>query len=75
MQLKCYQCEQAKTDLQDRNNEELTSTDCDGVATVIDMDKRSRFSPLVEMRFDGEHSLSNFSHLKLCVLCSVWAQM
>ena len=71
MQLKCGECEQAKTDLQDRNNEELTSTDCDGVATVTRIDSRTRFCPWVYMTFDGEHSLSNFSHLKLCVLCSV----
>ena len=57
MQLKCELCEQVKTDLQDKNNEELTSTDCDGVATVTRVDIRSRFCPWVFMTFDGEHSL------------------
>ena len=71
MQLQCEGCMQAKTNHQADRNEELTSTDCDGVATVTRVDERSRFSPLVFMTFDGEHSLSNFSHLKLCVLCSV----
>ena len=63
MQLQCNVCVANEEKRQAHNNEEMTSTNCDGVATVIDMDKRSRFSPLVEMRFDGEHSLSNFSHL------------
>ena len=71
MQLQCNVCVANEEKRQADNNEEMTSTNCDGVATVIDMDKRSRFSPLVVMIFDGEHSLSNFSHLKLCVLCSV----
>ena len=63
MQLQCNVCVANEEKRQAHNNEEMTSTNCDGVATVIDIDKRSRFSPLVEMRFDGEHSLSNFSHL------------
>ena len=71
MQHQCNVCVANEEKRQAHNNEEMTSTNCDGVATVIDIDTRSRFSPLVEMRFDGEHSLSNFSHLKLCVLCSV----
>ena len=71
MQLKCDVCMQAEENRQAGCDEELTSTDCDGVATVTSMDTRSRFSPLVFMTFDGEHSLSNFSHVKLCVFCSV----
>jgi hypothetical protein len=63
MQLQCNVCVANEEKRQAHNNEEMTSTNCDGVATVIDIDTRSRFSPLVEMRFDGEHSLSNFSHL------------
>ena len=63
MQLQCNLCVANEEKRQAHNNEEMTSTNCDGVATVIDMDKRSRFAPMVVMIFDGEHSLSNFSHL------------
>ena len=63
MQLECTVCTADEAKRQGHNDEELTSNSRDGVATVTDMDKRSRFPPMVMMTFDGEHSLSNFSHL------------